>query len=328
MSTCPPLALIVFNRPDVTERVFEAVRAAEPRQLFVLADGPRADRPEEAERCAETRAIFDRVDWECDVHRRLADENLGCGASVAEGLDWVFEHVDRVVVLEDDCLPDPSFFPFCADLLERFADDERIMHVSGSNLGSPPAACGGASYGFTTYPTIWGWATWRRAWGLYDREMKTWPRFRDAGLVETIPANRRWRATLARDWEICYRKGPLWRHQWAYQWQYSIVSESGLCVSPAVNLVANVGFGAAGAHTTLHEHEMGDVPVGAVERPLRHPEFVAVTPAVQAHIQRVELRRTGPVVGAFRRLVPSRRARLLIKKAMFFRERSAVHPQT
>ncbi|MGB3239254.1 MAG: glycosyltransferase family 2 protein, partial [Geitlerinemataceae cyanobacterium] len=112
-----PVALLIFNRPDTTEKVFETIRQAKPPKLLVVADGPRSDRPGEAEKCAEARAIVDRIDWECQVFQNYSDTNLGCRYRVASGLNWVFETVEEAIILEDDCLPHPSFFRFCEELL-------------------------------------------------------------------------------------------------------------------------------------------------------------------------------------------------------------------
>src|SRR6185295_3256318 len=130
MSLETPVAFLIFNRPDTTARVFEAIAAARPRTLLVVADGPRADRAAEAEQCRATRAIIDRVDWACEVLVNYADENLGCKRRVSSGLTWVFEQTSRAIILEDDCLPHPTFFRYCEELLDRYEDDERVMSIS------------------------------------------------------------------------------------------------------------------------------------------------------------------------------------------------------
>ena len=135
-----PVALFVFNRPDLTAQVFDVVRAAKPPVLFVSADGPRPDRPDDERLCRETREIVQSVDWPCEVHWNLRDQNLGCGPAMSQGISWVFEHVDRAIILEDDCIPDPTFFPFCDELLERYQDDSRVLQIAGSNLDAPAAA--------------------------------------------------------------------------------------------------------------------------------------------------------------------------------------------
>nr|MBA3765731.1 glycosyltransferase family 2 protein [Acidobacteriota bacterium] len=173
-----PVALIIFNRADTTARVLAEIAKARPSKLLVIADGPRADHPDDAEKCLAARAAIDRVNWDCEVLTNYSEVNLGCGARPSSGLDWVFENVAEAIILEDDCLPHPTFFPFCAELLERHRDDERVMMISGDNFqfGRKRTQY---SYYFSRYTHTWGWATWRRAWRYFDREIKLWPALRE-----------------------------------------------------------------------------------------------------------------------------------------------------
>ncbi|MGC1799486.1 MAG: hypothetical protein WA701_03795, partial [Solirubrobacterales bacterium] len=182
-----PVAMLIFNRPETTARVFERVREARPPKLLVVADGPRADRPGEAGRCREARAVVEAVDWPCELMTDYSEVNLGCGKRISSGLDWVFDSVEEAIVLEDDCLPHPSFFRFCEELLKRYRAEERVVHVSGDNFQSAGRAGGAVgrllrlagrswspSYYFSRYAHVWGWASWRRAWSDYDFEMTAW----------------------------------------------------------------------------------------------------------------------------------------------------------
>src|SRR5215831_3805810 len=155
-----PVALIIFNRPDVTERVFAEIAHARPRKLLVIADGPRFNRPGEAEKCTATRAIIDRVNWECEVLKNYSDVNLGCGGRESSAMIWIFEQAEEAIILEDDTLPQPTFFRFCEELLEKYRDDERVMHISGDNwlFGQKRIS---DSYFFSHYCLSWGWASWR-----------------------------------------------------------------------------------------------------------------------------------------------------------------------
>ena len=159
-----PVVLIVFRRPDVTRRNLEVLRQVRPEQLFVVADGPRPGRPDEAAQCAAVRDLIDEIDWPCKVERKLAERNLGLEANVELGLDWVFSQVDRAIVLEDDCIPDPSFFQYADELLVRYADDTRIWQIGGDTHLVPKEMFGGHSYGFSTWASVWGWATWVDRW--------------------------------------------------------------------------------------------------------------------------------------------------------------------
>lgn len=264
-----PVAFFIFNRPDTTARVFEAIKRAAPPKLLLVADGPRPDRPGEAEKCAATRAIATGVDWPCEVLVNFSDENLGCRRRVSSGLNWVFESVDEAIILEDDCLPDLSFFRFCDELLTRYRDDSRIAMISGNNF-QQGAGGGEESYYFSRYPEIWGWASWRRAWGLYDVDMKVWPKFRNDGWLErTFPRRR-----LARFWRDAFdavHSGGL--DTWDYQFTFSCLRHNALCVMPSVNLVSNLGFGADATHTKT-ECRLSKLPIQPMSFPLRHPHHV------------------------------------------------------
>ena len=201
---CPPVVLIVFNRPDLTEQVFAAVRQARPRQLLVVADGPRDTHPADVDLCAATRAAVAEVDWPCDVLRRYSERNLGCGPAVSGGIGWALDQVGEALILEDDCLPDHSLFAFCAELLDRYRSDDRVMQIAGHNWAAPSDGYLGYSYAFNAFSPIWGWATWRRAWEKYDFHMRTWPQFRESGMLRGLPSiTEKYKDHLSRHVEGC-----------------------------------------------------------------------------------------------------------------------------
>ncbi len=264
-----PIVFLIFNRPEQTARTFAAIRAARPPTLLVVADGPRPDRAGEQELCARTRAVIDGVDWPCQVLRNFADTNMGCGKRVSSGLDWAFGQVDEAGILEDDCLPDPSFFPYCAELLERYRTDERIMMISGDNFQNE-ASRTSDSYYFSRLPHCWGWATWRRAWRHYDFTMADWPQRREARWLKPIARN----ATLERYWARCFddvMSGKI--DTWDYQWMYCLLVRQGLSIVPDVNLVTNIGLSSTATHTLTFDDRYA-VPGRAMEFPLRHPPTV------------------------------------------------------
>lgn len=181
-----PVAFIIFNRPDTTERVFAEIAKAKPQKLLVVGDGARANRNVEVAKVAACRAIIERVDWPCEVLTNFSEINLGCKVRVSSGLDWVFEQVEEAIILEDDCLPDPTFFRFCQEMLARYRDDQRIGMISGDNLQFGRRQ-NDESYYFTKYVHIWGWATWRDRWrDSYDVNLKKWPSIRDQGRILDI----------------------------------------------------------------------------------------------------------------------------------------------
>ncbi len=264
-----PVCFLIFNRPEITNRVFQAIRVAKPPQLFVVADGARTERPGEKEKCLAAREIINHVDWDCEVLTNFSDANLGCRKRVSSGLDWLFSHIDEAIILEDDCLPHPTFFRFCETLLHRYRDDPRIMLISGQNLqlGQKRRHY---SYYFSRYNHCWGWASWKRAWQHYDDSMKLWPKVRDEhwlyDLLENEHAFRYWSATFQRLYEGF--------DTWDYPWLFACWINQGLTVLPNVNLVSNLGFGAEATHTKNPDTILANMAVEEILFPLKHPPFV------------------------------------------------------
>jgi hypothetical protein len=265
-----PVAFLIFNRPETTARVFAAIAAAKPPQLLVVADGPRADRPGEAENCAQARAIIDRVDWPCDVMTNYADVNLGCKRRVSSGLDWVFGAVEEAIILEDDCLPDLTFFRFCDELLEKYRDDTRIGQISGTNFTFGKRRWP-YSYNSSRTPYIWGWASWRRAWKYYDVDMRLWATMRDEGRLSDVFGTGSGARELQRQYRHLFEGRTA--NTWDYQWSFACYIQSMLCVVPNVNLVSNIGFGADATHT-LFAGRVASLPTEAMQFPLVHPPYI------------------------------------------------------
>lgn len=267
-----PVALLIFNRPGFTARVLQAVAQAKPRQLLVVADGPRPDMAGEAERCAAARAVIDRVDWDCEVLKNYSDVNLGCGLRPATGISWVFEQVEEAIILEDDCVPDSSFFRFCGELLERYRDDERIMHIAGSTYRREVFPMP-YSYSFSCFNGAWGWASWRRAWKHFDLSLKQWPLLREtcwlADILEEEIAVPHW----ANEFEHAYeREGDV--SYWDQQWTFACWANSGLSILPRHNLVSNIGCCPDATHTLNAADPRANVPAEEMEFPLIHPPMV------------------------------------------------------
>jgi hypothetical protein len=262
-----PVAFIVFNRPDTTERVFAEIARARPPKLLVVGDGPRASRQGEAEKVAATRAIIQRVDWDCEVLTNFAEVNLGCKKRVSSGIDWIFEQVEEAIILEDDCLPDPTFFRFCQEMLERYRHDQRIGIISGDNFQFG-RSYGRDSYYFSKYVHIWGWATWRDRWvGHYDVALAKWPHIRDerrlVDMVGDAPEAAYWHNIFER-----VHAGGI--DTWDYQWVFANWLEGRLNILPNVNLISNIGFDQYATHTT-GASDLANMQVEHVSFPLSHP---------------------------------------------------------
>lgn len=262
-----PVAFVIFNRPDTTAKVFAEIAKARPPMLLVVGDGPRVNRAGEAERVAKTRAIVDQVDWPCTVLTNFSDVNLGCRQRVSSGLDWVFNQVEEAIVLEDDCLPDPSFFQFCQEMLERYRNDERIGMISGDNFQFGKRY-GEDSYYFSKYVHIWGWASWRDRWqGAYDVNLARWPEIRDGGRVADLVLDQAEVKYWRKVFERVYR-GDI--DTWDYQWLFANLAEGRLSILPSVNLISNIGFGEDATHTVGLSDE-ANMQTKSIEFPLRHP---------------------------------------------------------
>lgn len=295
------VAFIIFNRPETTRRVFAEIARARPRKLFVIADAPRPDRAGEAELCGRARDVIRDIDWDCEVHTSYAQRNMGCRLRVSSGIDWVFSAVEEAIILEDDCLPHPDFFPFCEELLARYRADPRVMAIGGVNFQAG-RAWGEASYYFSQYLHIWGWATWRRAWQHYDVAMRSFPDF-------VGDARNRFASKAERHhWlEIMRRTHDGLIDTWDYQWQLAVWRCRALTVVPNVNLVSNIGFGPEATHTKDGSHVCAALPLASLSR-LCHPATVEAHPAADAREFR-RIHRPG-LAGRVRRHLARRLTRL------------------
>ncbi len=260
----PPVAFIIFNRPDYTRRVFAEIRKARPAHLFIIADGPRT--PAETAICEETRAVVADVDWPCEVHRNYAEKNLGLKERFLSGLNWFFAQVTEGIILEDDQLPHPSFFRFTAEMLEKYQYDERVMMVTGDNF--LPDFKIDDSYFFSKFPPIWGWATWRRAWATYDSDMAGWKNRENRKKIKAMYSQEFMATHTVKTFDAVYKK----KNTWDPQWLYACLIHDGLCITPSVNLVSNIGI--EGTHGGGHNQNLPTYDLYEMGA-LRHPKTIA-----------------------------------------------------
>jgi len=265
-----PVAFFIFKRPHESARVFETIRQVKPPRLLVVADGPRADREGEAELCAQTRSVIEKVDWNCEVLTNYAPENLGCKTRVSSGLDWVFDTVEEAIIIEDDCLPDLNFYPFAEELLSRYRDDNRVFSITGQNVQFGRKR-NDYSYYFSRYTNCWTWASWRRAWKYYDVEMKLWPEIRDSNWLVDILGDTQTVQVWKQTFEMCY-DGRL--NTWDFQWTFASFIQNGLTAVSQLNLVKNIGYGAGGTHTDDVDSPYNNMKIEPIEFPLKHPPFM------------------------------------------------------
>jgi hypothetical protein len=262
-----PVLLHIFNRPQMVINLLKQIRQAQPAKLYISSDGPRPGRAGERELCMENRNIIDQIDWDCEVKTLFHDNNLGTRYALVTAISWFFENEEEGIVLEEDCLPNQSFFRFCTNMLEHYRNDPRIMHITGVNQQFGKKI-GDASYYFSNFPSIWGWAGWRRVWQLYDVKMSLFPKFESENVLSNVfsdPVVVKYGNGLLR--QTYENKNMTWDHQLAF----TIIINNGLCVVPNVNLVSNIGVKKVGKDQL--DSIVGNIPTVEIEQEITHPAF-------------------------------------------------------
>jgi hypothetical protein len=267
-----PIALLNFNRPHLARQVFDVVRQIKPQRLLLVADGPRADKPDDARLCAEVRAIFDEIDWECEVSRNFSETNMGSFKRNSTGLDWVFDSVEEAIILEDDCVPSLSFFPYCAELLEQYRNDTRVGVISGNCFVPPGPAQDDASYFFSAYALTWGWASWRRVWKQVDLTMSWWESVSGTEMLTTLHQTPQ----ESEYWVKLYEgiSSGSYKNAWDHQIILSGFRHSQLCIIPSVNLISNLGCGEDGTHLKDANSPLANIPTQELSFPMRTPSKI------------------------------------------------------
>ena len=274
-----PVLLAVFNRPEKTRQVFEAVREAQPKKLFIAADGPRPHVPTDEVQCQKTREVVNVVDWDCEVATLFREKNSGgSGPGISSAINWFFEQVEEGIILEDDCVPNQSFFYFCQEMLKKYQNDQRVMHISGSNFQFG-RAIGEGTYYFSKVINVWGWATWKRAWRLFDYDMKLFPAFVDQEVIKNIYSSKKIQNEYIRTFGNTYYG--VW-NCWDRRWMFAIYINNGLSVVPNSNLIANIGFG-KGASAEYYEDDVAiNMPTQKIKE-IIHPVFMVPNREADEH---------------------------------------------
>lgn len=273
-----PVALFIFNRPDCTAQLVNALAAVKPVKLFVIADGPRT--AGENLLCEQTRDIINQINWPCTIYKRYSTLNIGCRESIPRGLNWVFDQVDTCIILEDDCIPKPSFFPFCEELLARYQDDERVMTIGG-HRSDGPNEIEKESYYFSKYPSVWGWATWKQKWAKFDLNMSQWNELKHSNWLDgRLPSPK-----AVAYWTRMFNQMSKGLNAWDYALAYSCWLHQGLSIRSRVNMISNVGFGEGATHT--HQPEMKGIYANPMDTkfPLIHPELIGIDEAADDRIE-------------------------------------------
>lgn len=265
MTVTEPVLVMAFNRPDHLAVLMERLREVRPERLYVAIDGPRSDRAGEEDRVQQCRDLVNTVDWPCDVQTLFQDSNLGCGLGVTTAITWFFENEDRGIILEDDIIPDPSFFPYCEELLDRYQDDTRVFAISGCNF-VPPSEQSHPElpYRFSQVPHIWGWATWKRSWAKHRLDIAGWQgrlpiRQLWTQMDHSIPSTVYWTSTF----ELLARKEV---DTWDGQLVLASMAEDSWTATSNVNLIRNIGFDEQATHTHVDRQDLQ--PIQPISLPL------------------------------------------------------------
>jgi hypothetical protein len=270
MKISTPIVLFIYKRPDNLEGIIARVREFKPKELYIISDGPK--NTAELGLIAKARSQIEKIiNWPCKVHKNYSKTNLGLKERFSTGIDWVFETADRAIFIEDDCIPDPSFFKYCDELLERYKDDERIMTISGNNFqfGSHKIK---DSYYFSRYPHVWGWATWKRSWEKYDKDISDWPKRRSTRWLKNATNG----FIISKYWKYIFDRLYLAKiNTWDYQLTYASFKNHGLNIIPSVNLVTNVGYGSEATNIKKHNKTIS-VPTSVLQFPLVHPKRLKI----------------------------------------------------
>jgi len=269
-----PVLLITFNRPENTSKVFEKIREAKVKKLYIANDGPRKGNIEDKQAREEIKKIINKIDWDCQLFIKFQEKNLGCGWGPASAISWAFENEDRMIILEDDCVPSMPFFGYCNYLLEKYKDDTRIWLISGRSHQAGSNHFDDKDYIFTHYGHSWGWATWKRCWVEFDMEMKDWPAFEKAGGAVNVLATEKQGKVYNQKYAKLFADKKLQTHAWDFQAGFSIVKNSGLCIVPAVNLIENIGYFGTHAKKKNKFHEM---KASSDYRVNKEPKFVMIS---------------------------------------------------
>jgi hypothetical protein len=278
-----PVAFFIFKRPETAARVFKAISRARPKKLFIIADGPRKGRADEEEACRQVRSLVETIPWDCEVLRNYAETNLGCNERISSGLGWLFKHVEEAIILEDDCLPSPSFFRFAEEMLERYRDHPRIFNICGAHCIPFSSFSSKESYFFSTSFAVWGWATWRRAWkyfpGIEPESVRSALPFKEtASAINAVSATPRVRRHFLQILRLI-SQGKAAGITWDYIWGLTCLKNQGLSIRPRRNLISNIGFAHGATNPADPSSPANNFPLDSLSFPLTHPSSIIVDKA-------------------------------------------------
>ncbi len=266
-----PVLFLIFNRPLCTKEVFKQISEYRPLKLYIAADGPRTGNKEDENMCIKTREVVKNINWECDVKYLFRDTNLGCKNAVAEAIDWFFKFEDNGIILEDDCLPDQTFFKFCTEMLLKYKDNTEVFSIGGNCFLPEKLKKNNCSYFFSKHVEVWGWATWRRAWMLYDRNITKFTKEKEKlKQIDYLSSNRNYNKWIKIFQNIYDNKVDTWD----YQWVYTVWINQGVTILPTKNIVKNIGFNNLATHTISEDNFFSNFNLEKLKFPLIHPNII------------------------------------------------------
>lgn len=259
------VVIIIFNRIDRASQILKQLEVVEPQKLFIISDGPR--NVTEAEVVEKVRALFENLSWECQVYKNYAEKNMGCDKRIISGLNWVFQKTESAIILEDDCLPNKSFFTFCDDLLKYYKDESQVAYISGTNIGNVSKIK--EDYYFAYRSSNWGWATWARAWNTFVPNILLWNKLNEDNKLYRLYPNKTAKI-LTDELSIGLKQEP---YPWDYLWLCHCINNNWVSITPKKNLIMNIGFSGDATHT-FDKPFFYKVSQYEIEFPIKHQHQV------------------------------------------------------
>lgn len=281
-----PILFIIFNRLDTATRVMEQIKKVRPTSFYIASDGPRSYVADDSVLVQQVRDyVMQQIDWVCNVQTLFQPQNLGCKKAVSAAINWFFQQEEQGIILEDDCLPDTSFFYFCQELLQKYKDEPTVGAISGTHIEQQ--TYGSGDYFLSKIPRVWGWATWRRTWNLYDIDMNSYSNFKHEKKIERIWSSKK----VQRYWlDIFDRTYAQDIATWDYQLVFTFFTHDLLCLCPNKNLISNIGFTNNSTHTNISNPIVSNLPIQSIRLPLQHPVSLSYDSHNDAYIHSYYLR--------------------------------------
>lgn len=265
-----PILLLVYNRYEGTEKLIKILNKIKPKKIYIAADGPKLNNIIDIANCSRVRKLFDKINWRCKIYKKYNNYNLGCKESITRSLNWFFSKVKEGIVLEDDCLPNKSFFRFCNVMLKKYRYNNKIFCISGSNYSKNTKIK--SSYYFSKYPHCWGWASWRRAWKYNETNISFWPKYKKTDIWKKLHTNYIEKIYWEKIFNTTYNNN---FNSWAYPWTLSVWKKNGLTIIPKKNFITNIGIG-KNTENSFFRNSNDVYKSHSIKKINKHPRIISV----------------------------------------------------